>query len=953
MDFNIEVIKSNKKILIVMLISFTLLILFNGLVSSIKPSESQLTDEEIEIHKLVINEIMTSNKGVYIDPTGNSYDWIELYNGSSKNIDLTNYGLSDKEDGSIKWLFPTITIPSNSYLIVYLSGEKTEGLYANFSLKSEGGEILTLKNATGKVVDSVKTVELKKNTSMIRDNQGSWVTTEEITPGYQNNEEGRKEYLSNTKGLLENEPLVLTEFLPSNEGNVIFNDNKLYSYIEVTNEGDSTINLNDYYLSNDMKTVYKYRLPDVELKAGESYLIFTNEIDKDNNANFRLKHHKGEVILSNKYAIIEQVEYEELTNGMAYVKLDKRWRETGNISPGYPNTTSGKVSFQERFDVPKKNIIISEVMSSNSKYLPQNGNQYYDWIELYNNSENSINLSSYSLTTDYDDKKMYNIPNITLSPHEYVVLFASGDTSLSNGTYNHTNFKLSSGKSLLLYENEELIDSLYIYSIPRGSSYGRSLTNGHFYYSNPTPKTANENNGIREISLNPSFSKDGGVYDNISTLEVEIEGSGNIYYTTDGSIPTNSSSKYSSPIKLTNTTVLRAVSYENNKKNSDVITRSYIINEKHSIPVMSVSMPESKFNAITGNTYGHNTTPAHVELYEKNSSFSVDCGFKLFGGQSRELSKKSFALKFNSSYSGGKLRYRVFDNKDLVEFNTLVLRSGSQDQNSSMIRDEFNSTMLVNYGTLDAQACKPIVLYINGRYWGVYYIREKINSEFIENNYNVDGPTNIMNYNLAKEEGSNSRLINLKNFVLNNDISEEGNYEYVKTQINVQNYADYWSFLFIINSTDLHNLRYYNNNNVDSGKIRMIVYDTDYTYYSNSISYLSFIQNPSFLKAPPDTTILRMLMTTPQFKELLIERISYYLKNVWTDEHISETYDYLYNSIAPEMKRNSERWGVEYNQWETSIKNLRKSINSRKNSVKTSCKNFFKLSEEEYERYFA
>ena len=256
------------------------------------------------------------------------------------------------------------------------------------------------------LVDSVKTVELKKNTSMIRDNQGSWVTTEEITPGYQNNEEGRKEYLSNTKGLLENEPLVLTEFLPSNEGNVIFNDNKLYSYIEVTNEGDSTINLNDYYLSNDMKTVYKYRLPDVELKAGESYLIFTNEIDKDNNANFRLKHHKGEVILSNKYAIIEQVEYEELTNGMAYVKLDKRWRETGNISPGYPNTTSGKVSFQERFDVPKKNIIISEVMSSNSKYLPQNGNQYYDWIELYNNSENSINLSSYSLTTDYDDKKI-------------------------------------------------------------------------------------------------------------------------------------------------------------------------------------------------------------------------------------------------------------------------------------------------------------------------------------------------------------------------------------------------------------------------------------------------------------------------------------------------------------------------------------------------------------------
>ena len=114
----------------------------------------------------------------------------------------------------------------------------------------------------------------------------------------------------------------------------------------------------------------------------------------------------------------------------------------------------------------------------------------------------------------------------------------------------------------------------------------------------------------------------------------------------------------------------------------------------------------------------------------------------MFGGQSRELDKKSFALKFNSS-TGGKLHYKVFDNKDLVEFNTLVLRSGSQDQTSSMIRDEFNSTMLINYGTLDAQAAKPVVLYINGKYWGVYFLREKINTDFIENNYNADGSITI------------------------------------------------------------------------------------------------------------------------------------------------------------------------------------------------------------------
>ena len=368
---------------------------------------------------------------------------------------------------------------------------------------------------------------------------------------------------------------------------------------------------------------------------------------------------------------------------------------------------------------------------------------------------------------------------------------------------------------------------------------------------------------------------------------------------------------------------------------------------------MSISMPESKFQTISSNTYGHNTTPAHAELYEEDASFSLDCGFKLFGGQSRELPKKSFALKFNSSYSGGKLNYKVFDNKDLVEFNTLVLRSGSQDQTSSMIRDEFNATMLVNYGTLDAQACKPIVLYVNGRYWGVYYIREKIDTDFIENNYNVSGPTNIMNSKLGKEEGSNSRLINLRNFILNNDISEEANYEYVKTQINVENYADYWAYLFILNSTDLHNLRYYNNNNVDSGRIRMIVYDTDYSFYNTGLNYMSFIQNPGFLLAPPDTTIIKGLMQTPQFQELILERISYYLKNVWTEEHINETYNYLIESITPEMRRNAERWGQDYGKWEDSIRALKKSIDSRRNAVKSASLSYFQLTEEEYDKYFS
>lgn len=954
MSFDFNIIKTNKKFIIVMLVCIFLLVLLNGILFVIEPSESKLDNKEIEISKLVINEIMTSNKGVYIDATGNTYDWLELYNGSAKDVDLTNYGLSDKEDGQVKWLFPSVIIPKDSYLIVYLPGDKQEGLYASFSLKQEGGETLTLKSPNGKVVDTVKTLKIDKNNVMARNSKGEWIVTADITPGYKNNEEGRNEFLSSSKGIEAPSTLVITEFLPSNEGNVIFNENKLYSYIEVTNVGDSAINLGEYYLSNDKQTIYKWHFPDYNLEPDTSYLVFTNDLNTDEHANFVLKNHAGTVILANRFGVVDQIDYEDLTNGMAYIKTNDRWYQSGNISPGFPNNTAGKISFQEKYDKTKNTLLINEVMSSNSKYMPQNGNQYYDWIELYNNSNEPINLSEYTLTTDHDDKKMYTLPKITLAPGHYYTIMASGDTSLSNGNYIHANFKLSSGKGLLLYKEDQLIDSLYIYSIPRGSSFGRGDDSGHYYYSQPTPNAKNENNGIREISYNPSFSKDGGIYNDVSSLEITIEGNGTIYYTTDGSIPNKNSIKYEGPINLTNTTVIRAVAYEQSKKNSEIVTNSYIINEKHTLPVMSVSLPESKFESIQKNIYSHATTSAHAELYERNSSFSMDCGFKLFGGQSRELEKKSFALKFNSTYSGTKLRYKVFDEKNLVEFNTLVLRSGSQDQTSTMMRDEFNSLLQNKYGTLDAQGVKPIVLYINAKYWGVYYIREKIDTDFIENNHNVNGKTNIVNYNFAREDGSNSKFISLKNYVINNDLSIPETYEYVSEELDIDNYADYWTYQLFLNSTDLHNIRYYSNSNINKGKIRMIIYDTDYSLGTDfGAYYFSFIKNPSFLKAPPDTTLMVGLMNSYDFQRVFIKRIAYYVNNVWTKEHVEEVYNYLYNSIKPEMLRNCERWDLDYNHWEDSVSRLHKTILSRNSAVKKSTKSYFQLTEEEYNEYFA
>ena len=189
----------------------------------------------------------------------------------------------------------------------------------------------------------------------------------------------------------------------------------------------------------------------------------------------------------------------------------------------------------------------------------------------------------------------------------------------------------------------------------RGYSYGRGVSSGVYYFNEPTPKDENNTKSVL-VSTDPIFSIKPGIYDKSITLK--INGSGDIYYTQDGSIPNKDSKKYSKEIKLNKTTVIRVRSYENGKESSNVITGTYIIGEKHTLPVMSISLPDSSFDDLYADLGASTTVKAHAELFEKKSSFSIDCGMKLFGGQTRYIPKKSFALKFSLKYGPSKLKYK-------------------------------------------------------------------------------------------------------------------------------------------------------------------------------------------------------------------------------------------------------------------------------------------------------
>ncbi len=520
-------------------------------------------------------------------------------------------------------------------------------------MSSRGGEEVILTNASAKVIDAVETVAMGKNQSMARDENGQWVVYDYATPGQENSETGLANYVASLT--VEEDPeLVVNEVLPSNQGNFINEYGQIVGYIEVKNVSDEAINLSDYYISNDASCPYKYQFEDVVLQPGEIYAIYATDATIENSTvtGFSFTNKAGYVVIAKAGTLVQKLQYSNLTNGLAYIRNDDgSYSASSFLSFGYENTSDGIAAFQSEYQIIPDGLIISEVMNNNHTMLAQNSGNYYDWIELYNNSDSSINLSDYYLSTSDDSLMAYQLPDVTLQPGEYYVIMCSGDSNLSNQSYKHAGFKIGSNESIYLTTADgTIVDCMYVAEVPTDYSYGRILGSAGFYYmSTPTPNAAN-NSGSRIVSAEPVFTTTSGIYDDVESVTVEIEGNGTIYYTTDGSTPTTSSKVYDGPIVLTETTVIHARVYNAGEIMSDTVSSSYIINEYHTLPVMSVSMSPSGFTTMNSYPAASTERQAYAEFWEEGGSFTISCSISLVGGNTRYAEKKSNCLRIDSDW---------------------------------------------------------------------------------------------------------------------------------------------------------------------------------------------------------------------------------------------------------------------------------------------------------------
>ena len=483
----------------------------------------------------------------------------------------------------------------------------------------------------------------------------------------------------------------------------------------------------------------------------------------------------------------------------------------------------------------------------------------------------------------------------------------------------------------------------------------------------PAPVAENKKPAKPEVS----FSLPGGYYREAISLELTCPGAV-IYFSTDGSRPSKSSKLYTGPINISKTSVVRVLAYKNSRKGK-YLGQTYFINEPSStIPTVSIGIdPDVLFDPENGlymkgpnaidslwkqegaNFWSRREVKAHVDLYETKGDqvFSSQVGLRLFGGISRLFPQKSLTIVARDRYGKKRIKHNVFGKGNPKKHKFLVLRNSGSDWGKSHLRDALMGSLLDDWD-IEKQAYRPAHVYLNGNYWGIYNIREKINRYFIEDHYDVDKDSiDLLEHRMSLKRGSVTHYKKMLHFLSGHSLEKDRNYQFLNTMMDIDNFMQYQiAQIFFDNKDAGGNIKFWRPQQKE-GRWRWILYDTDWgfglhdahAYRSNTLKFHTNPEGPSWPNPPWSTFILRKLLENDQFRNDFVNRMMDHLNTTFKEERVLEAISKKQGALRPEIKRHFDRWRLSENQWERHLNIMKRFAEKRPQYIIEHLKEFFSL----------
>ena len=805
---------------------------------------------------------------------------------------------------------------------------------------------------------------------------------------------------------LYSQPFRINEVMSSNGGVLADMDGESSDWIEFFNSGATSVNLNGYGLSDKKGLPYQWIFPDYTVNPGDYLLVFASGKDRreapvnwntivssgddwkylvpttEPTTNWRLTSFDDSnwgtgasgfgyadkddatvvtvtqsIFLRKKFIITNVESVKQLILHMDYddgfvaylngVEIARAQMVKKGALPRFDVLASGQhEALMYQGLMPEKFVV------ANPALLLKTGENILS-IQIHNVDPTSSDLSA--------------IPFLSVGTTERPVSPRVIDILKLGKSEFHTNFKLSADGEALYLTNPSgvLADSVRFGALQVNYSFGRASKDPKEWvvFDASTPGKINSGEEISGDSPGkPVFNIPGGVY--TASMKVFITAptkNDTIYYTLDGSIPTRNSSIAISEIDIPISKVVRARILKSGMMPGETVTNSYIIYGNKKMPVVSISMnPGDLWDYNTGiYVKGPNAdtiTPffganfwmdweraCHFELMETtgNKVIDVDAGIKIFGNYSRANDQRSLAFYCRKGYGYDEMKYKIFADRPYDKYKNIVLRNAGNDWNNTMFRDGLMSG-LTNGLNFDHQAFRPAIIFLNGEYWGILNIREKINEEMIAQHNDVDANNvTILENSGSVIAGSADDYYTMVNYLENNSLATEANYNKMLDLIDVNSFIDYFSSQMYCRNEDWpgNNIRFWKTNDT-MGKWRWIMYDTDFgmgiwgaSPNTNSLAFATATDGPSWPNPPWSTLMFRRLLENTGFRNQFVNRYADLLNSNFRADRVSKAIDQKIDGIVDEIDNHLKKWNGSKDYWLANILEMKAFATVRTSNV--------------------
>ncbi len=622
-----------------------------------------------------------------------------------------------------------------------------------------------------------------------------------------------------------------------------------------------------------------------------------------------------------------------------------------------------------------QSLVLNEVVSKNENGVEDEDGNTSDWIELFNTTSQPIDLGQYALSDDETVPEKWVFPSISLGSSEYLLVFASGKDR-RGGAILHTNFRISSGgESIVLSKlNGERVDHVAVPFLGDDEAYARIGDAGANWARTPlpTPRAANIANQL-------IFSHEEGFYPGPFNLDIQAVSSDTIFFTRNGEYPTPFDEFYAGPLSIESRSddpnvfseivttassselsyqawqsppvnihkghVLRFASFRSGKRTSPVYTKTYFadgeLEERFTTPVISLVLDSnSLFNYDTGiYVTGANfddSSPLNIEFsgnsFEKGreweravnftyfdldgkSAVSQAAGIRIHGGKTRQAAQKSFRVYARSAYGASEFEHQFFDDRDHESYKRLVIRTSTGAWGGTSIINDVLANRIAQDLNFESQKSRPVIVYLNGEYWGLYTLMDRIDEHFLSYK------TGILQGSIELWDWTQTDYRSLVDFVEENDLSIDVHYQTVLDQIDIDNFIDY-----NIAQQFFANKDWPANNSIHwkekpNGKWRWIFYDLDagFTFPEEDMFEHMMFEPPAsggFDANVFASALYRNLLENEDFVDRYVARFSELLVTTFNKDStliklskVTEIYD-------PEISVHAQRWGEPVSQLE-------------------------------------